>query len=85
MWSTYYKIGIHVPPTFRCDFFVQAIGSIPPPHLYQHITDLILSKMVQRHVDGKVCHSKEESAEPITRIEECALRYAAGYVCKHLV
>ena len=85
MWSTYYKIRIS--PTFRrtwCDFFVQAIGSIPTPHLYQHITNLILSKMVVRHVDGKVCHSKE-SAEPISRIEECALPHAAGYVCKHLV
>ena len=86
MWSTYYKIRISA--TFRrtwCDFFMQAIGSIPPPNLYQHITDLILSKMVQKDVDETVHHSKEESTEPITRIEECALRYAAGYVCKHFV
>ena len=57
----------------------------PPLYLHQHITDLILSKMVQRHVDGIVDHSKEDGTEPMTRIEECALRYAAGYVCKHLV
>ena len=84
-WSTDYKIRIS--PTFRrtwCDFFMQTISSIPPPHLYQHITDLLLSKMVQRHV-GIVDHSKEDGTEPITRIEECALRYAAGYVCNHLV
>ncbi|KAL5503003.1 hypothetical protein EMCRGX_G009877 [Ephydatia muelleri] len=47
--------------------------------------NLLLSKMVQRHVDGIVDHSKEDNTEPITRIEECALRYVAGYVCKHLV
>ena len=87
MWSTYYKIRIS--PTFRhtwCDFLKQTIGSIPPPNLYQHITDLLLSKMVERHVDGVVTtNSKEDSIEPMTTIEECALRYAAGYVCKHLV
>ena len=87
MWSTYYKIRIS--PTFRhtwCDFFKQTIGSIPPPNLYQHITDLLLGKMVERHVDGIVpINSKEDSTESMTRIEECALRYAAGYVCKHLV
>ena len=47
---------------------------------------IIISKVVQRHVGRIVHHSKEkESAEPITRIEECALRYATGYVCKRLV
>ena len=46
MWSTYYKIRIS--PTFRrtwCDFFVQAIGSIPPPHLYKQICTICNRKL----------------------------------------
>ena len=69
MWSTYYKTRIS--PTFRrtwCVFFMQAIGSIPPSHPYQHITDLILSKMVQRHVDGIAKKKKkEQSQSPVLR------------------
>lgn len=72
MWSTYYKIRIS--PTFR------------HPNLYQHIHNRPSKHMVERHVDGIVpINSKEDSTEPMTRIDECALRYAAGYVCKHLV
>ena len=55
----------------------------PVPHiLYQRLADILFKKSLEERVT--VLNAQECDIEPLTRIEENALRYAAGYVCKNV-
>ena len=55
----------------------------PVPHiLYQRLADIMLKKCLEER--ATVLNAQECDIEPLTRIEENALRYAAGYVCKNV-
>jgi len=56
------------------------------PHLYQHITDIMFRKYVTEYasVSKSASGTKPDPAPALTQHEGSALRYAAGYVCRHL-
>ena len=55
----------------------------PVPHiLYHSLADIMFKKWLEERVT--VLNAQECDIEPLTRIEENALRYAAGYVCKNI-
>ena len=55
----------------------------PVPHiLYQRHADIMFKKWLEERVT--VLNAQECDIEPLTRLEENALRYAAGYVCKNI-
>ena len=56
----------------------------PVPHiLYQRLADILFKKSLEERVT--VLNAQECDIEPLTRIEENALRYAAGYTVKKRV
>jgi len=52
------------------------------PTLYQHLTTLIFNKEISKA--AKVEAQSSGAMEPLTDNERNALRYTAGYVCRHL-
>ena len=54
----------------------------PTPIFYQHLTDVIYRELINSHFVGSSDDST--SAAMVTKHEAGALRYAAGYVCRHL-
>ena len=58
------------------------IGEISTPILTQHLTDLMFQKMIRQHF---LLNEATTLAlpPPLTETEQKAIRYAAGYVCRH--
>ena len=52
------------------------------PVLYQHLTDVLFRMLIKKHFE--ILYSDQGSSSEITQQEGSALRYAAGYVCRHL-
>lgn len=52
------------------------------PVLYQRLTDEIFKLLIQSHF--QVVHLDEDASANVTSNERNALRYVAGYVCRHL-
>ena len=55
----------------------------PSPIFYQRLTDIVFRKVIQDHFIFSNCSGTDVVA-PISHQEGSALRYAAGYVCRHL-
>ena len=58
--------------------------SNPTPILYQYVTDLIFRELIHSHFVGSVCDNTPPTVLLVTHHEGNALRYAGGYVCRHL-
>ena len=58
------------------------IGEISTPILTQHLTDLMFRKMIRQHF---LLNEATTLAlpPPLTETEQKAIRYAAGYICRH--
>lgn len=52
------------------------------PVLYQHLTDILFRRFIHEHFE--ILHLEQGTSSEITHHEGNALRYAAGYVCRHL-
>jgi len=69
------------------DDWVSFLGSAnvtATPILYQHISDVIFRKHINDRNTVSATDTKLDAAPVITQREGNALRYAAGYVCRHL-
>ena len=54
----------------------------PTPTLYQQLTTLMFNKEINKAM--KIESSSSHAVEPLTNNEGNALRYTAGYICRHL-
>lgn len=81
MWREYHKL--RVSDTFREDwerFLRKTIGQPASPTFFQFVSHRIFKELVKgKH---EIAQSDQEQASPITKEEENALRYVAGYVCR---
>lgn len=64
--------------------FLKSVPCAATPVMYQHVVDLIFEKLVYAKFQVSSSESDPTDIEPITENEANALRYAAGYVCRHL-
>ena len=62
--------------------FLKNASLTPTTIFYQHLTDVIFMELVKAHFVGSVDDSTPVIT--VTEHEASALRYAAGYVCRHL-
>lgn len=85
LWRKYFLLRSSEDFIKMWTVFLNSIDLTPAPSFYQHLTDLVFRKMMQDHLifssptDSDTC-----TVTPITQQEGNALRYAAGYVCRHL-
>lgn len=61
--------------------FLKDLHLTPTPVLYQHLTDIIFRQLIQNCYLGS---ASKAAAPSLTKDEGRALRYAIGYVCRHL-
>ena len=62
--------------------FLKDANLTPTPIFYQHLTDVIFRELIKSHFVGSIDDTTPATA--VTDHEAGALRYAAGYVCRHL-
>ena len=82
LWRQFYLL--------RClpDFILQWTAflsecQIPvKPVLYQHLTDIIFKTLLQNHF--RILQLETDNSMDSTNNERSALRYASGYICRHL-
>ena len=83
LWRKYFICRSSESYVDRWVSFLQSLHLTPTPVLYQHLTDLIFRQLIQSCYLGSL--SKAAAPSFITKDEgEEALRYAIGYVCRHL-
>ena len=87
MWTSYHKLRTSVyfrmrRKTFFSNYHSEKTSEIHPV-LYQRLTDILYKKMLGRKMVQNRTAS-EADCDPLTITEENALRYAAGYVCRHV-
>ena len=62
--------------------FLNSLRLTPTPVLYQHVTDLIFRQLIHSSFLGSTANAAD--APSITKNEGRAMRYAIGYICRHL-
>lgn len=81
MWKAYHKL--RVSDAFQKDwekFLRDAICQPASPTFFQYVSHRIFKELVkEKH---RVSETLEDQASPITKEDENALRYVAGYVCR---
>ena len=85
LWESYFYI--HSKETFinRWTVFLCSANSpVGSPVLYQHLTDLVFKEMLHSKYFIVANDTEKASTGPLTCNELNALRYAAGYVCRHV-
>jgi len=84
IWESYFYIRSQETFINRLTVFLHATNSpVGTPVLYQHLTDIIFKDML--HTRYSVSTSAtEENPVPLTDDEANAMRYVAGYMCRHL-
>ena len=82
LWQKYFALRSSDRFISRWISFLSAAEISTTPILYQHLTDLMF-RAIMRY---KYCipSSNESEVDAVTCNEANALRYAAGYVCRHL-
>ena len=83
LWESYYYI--HTTETFTnrwTVFLCKANYPCETPVLYQHLTDLLFKGLLR--YSYSVANDTSKQPSPLTNNEANALRYVAGYVCRHL-
>ena len=61
-----------------------ANSPVGSPVLYQHLTDLIFKELLHLKYSIAAEDTENSSTGPLTHNEINALRYAAGYACRHV-
>ena len=65
-------------------FLLNAINTNPGPIFYQYVTHTIMTELISQHYPLKDNQSSTPHGQDLTNIEENALRYIAGYICKKI-
>ena len=83
LWESYYYIRTTETFTNRWTVFLcKANSPCGTPVLYQHLTDLLFKGLLR--YSYSVANDTSKQPSPLTNNEANALRYVAGYVCRHL-
>ena len=84
MWRTFFLL--RSSDNFIDDWvsFLGSANVTATPILYQHISDVIFRKHINDRNTVSTTDTKLDAAPVITQCEGNVLRYAAGYVCRHL-
>ena len=88
MWGTFHEV--RCSPPFKeiwKTFLSDNLSVTASPIFYQYITDAFLRSMIKEHFPITSSDNSREGSETVTLTyqEENALRYAAGYVTRHLL
>lgn len=84
MWTVFHTL--RTSADFRSKWeglFKHCLEQTVHPHLFQQITGIMFKKVMARRVNV-LQQQDEKPVVELTRAEENALRYAAGYVCKQV-
>ena len=88
MWGLYHQM--RTSEKFRkawSDFLRQSISTVSTPFFYLHVTDFIFKALIRIDFPVPVAinsESKQDSVASLTTLEQNALRYVAGYVCRKI-
>lgn len=83
LWRNYFLLRSSKEFVNLWTEFLKHADLEPSPVFYQRLTDIVFRKVMQDHFTYSDCSRTDEVA-PISDQEGNALRYAAGYVCRHL-
>ena len=82
LWRNYFLVRSSKEFITNWVTFLKDAKLTATPIFYQHMTDLVFRDLIQSHFVGSSNNSTPETA--VSSHEAGALRYAAGYVCRHL-
>ena len=81
VWKRLFSIRSSERFTARWVAFLESSEVTTTPVLFQHLTDLIFQAILMQYSNTSV---PEAETPAVSSTEANALRYAAGYVCRHL-
>lgn len=83
LWKSYFLLRSSQQFVNMWIIFLKSVDLTPTPIFYRHLTDIIFRQLIHNHF---VCSSSVDSSKTtaVTHQEGSALRYAAGYICRHL-
>ena len=85
MWTTFHKIRTSKEFTTRwTNFLKEEVGVSACPIFFQHVTTSIFGDKVREKFPVTAEQAKQSEEPPLSYEEMNALRYAAGYVPRHL-
>ena len=80
-WGLYIELRTSKPFLSEWEkFFRTAVGSKALPTHFQYVSDVIFEELLKE--EYKLTKTGDTGPAPLTFIEENALRYVAGYVCR---
>ena len=82
MWGKFFAVWSSPAFISRWVSFLEEAEVSTTPVLYQHFTDLVFQAIVT--MKANIQQSGEAGTQAIIQSEGNGLRYAAGYVCRHL-
>ena len=86
MWGLYHSMRTSSSfETEWMEFLNLSIGMGPSPFFCQHVTDFMFEELIEADYSVKKKQTIEDSTiETLTVLQQNALRYVAGYVCRKL-
>ena len=85
LWESYFYVRSKETFINRWTVFLCTTNSpAGSPVLYQHLTDLVFKALLHSKYSVMVNDKENISTTPLTYNEVNALRYTAGYVCRHI-
>ena len=82
LWKDFFQLRISQEFVKHWTEFVAVVDEPVKPVLFQHLSDLIFRMLIEQHY--RVVHQDHEEFGELTENENAALRYVAGYICRHL-
>ena len=81
LWKGFYQLRVSQDFVKQWTDFTADADEPVKPVLFQHLSDLIFRMLIEQH---KIVHLDQEEFSELTENESGALRYVAGYICRHL-
>ena len=82
LWKGFYQLRVSQDFVKQWTDFTADADEPVKPVLFQHLSDLIFRMLIEQHF--KIVHLDQEEFSELTENESGALRYVAGYICRHL-
>ena len=82
LWREFYLLRCSPDFVLQWTTFLSECQIPVRPVLYQHLTDIIFKTLLQNHF--RIVQLDTTDSSDSTSHERSALRYASGYICRHL-
>ena len=82
IWQQFFTVRSSSGFISRWTAFLERASANPASTLYQHLTDIIFRELMKEHY--VILSSQNSITEGVSTLEGNALRYAAGYVVRHI-